>query len=76
MKVLTFDWFSYTPARSTRAGLRSAELSLTQMPDDEVKVDFTARVVFFHIIPKTVTGRLYCMREKGVWKVRGQASLL
>jgi len=76
MKALTYDWLSRTPEKSTRAGLKSAQLRLTEMPGGEVKVDYTARVVFFRFIPKTVSGRLYCVREGGAWKVRGGAFLL
>jgi len=76
MKVLTYDWLSRTPEKRTRAGFKSAQLRLTRMPEGEVKVDYTARVVFFRFIPKTVRGRLYCVREGEVWKVRGSAFLL
>lgn len=76
MKVLTFDWLSRKPKRRTRARLKSADLRLTSMPTGEVKVDYTAKVLFYGFLPKTVGGRLYCVREGDEWKVRGDAFLL
>lgn len=76
VKTLTFDWLSAKVDKPTRAGLRSADLRLSPTPDGEVKVDYTATVVFFRVFPRTVSGRLYCVREDGAWKVRGDAFML
>jgi hypothetical protein len=79
MKVLTFDWLSAKVETRTERKLRSAELRLTPMRDGEVRVDYTASVAFKLLlvwVPRTVTGRLYCVREDGTWKVRGGAFML
>jgi len=50
--------------------LRSAEFTASPTREGELKVGFTAKVTVLRVVPQTVTGTFYMLKEGGEWKVR------
>lgn len=68
MESLHFDWVGRIEPAAVR--VRSIELTSTPTDRGEVKIQFCAKIVMAYVLPKTVTGAVYAMREDGEWKVR------
>jgi len=70
MDGLAFNWIArMRPIPGMR--LRSIELRARHAEGGEIKITFTANVTIFRVLPKTLVGALYAMREDGEWKIRG-----
>jgi len=70
MESLSFDWVASVdePARGVR--LRKVDLQAKGTGDGETRINFTAKVTMFRVVPKTLEGTLFAMREDDQWKIR------
>jgi hypothetical protein len=70
MEALAFDWVAAVdePARGVR--LRNVELQAKPTGNGETRINFTAKVTLFRVLPKTLEGTLFAMREEDQWKIR------
>jgi hypothetical protein len=70
MEYLAFDWIPrIRPVAGMR--IRSIEFRARRTEHDEIKLNFTARVTMYKVLPKTLEGTLFALREDGEWKIRG-----
>jgi hypothetical protein len=69
MHRLTDDWLE-RPSKGKRAVIRSVDFQFAPAPGEELRVDFTARLLILRFFPKTARGTFYMMKENGDWKVR------
>jgi hypothetical protein len=70
MEALSYDWL---PRAHRIGGMRLRSLDLRARPeaDGETRIDFTIRVTVYKMLPKTIEGTLFAMREGDEWKIRG-----
>jgi hypothetical protein len=75
MNDLRYDWLTrdLDPVRGLR--VRSIELHGSPSAGGDTKITFKAKVTVFRVLPKTLEGTLYAMREDGRWKIRGNQLL-
>lgn len=71
MEDLAFDWLAREGQRSQPINLRSIEFSGAPSEGGEIKITFTARITIYRVLPKTLNGTVFAMREDGQWKIRG-----
>lgn len=76
MSRLHFDKLSKRNKGRSYFSLRSASFSPKPTSWGELRVSFQAKVVIAKILPKTVNGDFYMLKEDGQWKVRGNAFTL
>jgi len=69
MHRLTDDWLQ-RPSKGKRAVIRTVDFQFAPAPGEELRVDFTARLLILRFFPKTARGTFYMMKENGDWKVR------
>ncbi|HUT75116.1 MAG TPA: hypothetical protein VM221_09840 [Armatimonadota bacterium] len=69
MDKLAFDWLARLRDRQP-ATIRDIEFDSTPAPGAEIKLTFTAKVILYRVLPKTLSGTLFAMREEGRWKIR------
>jgi len=70
MERLYFD--RLTRRSNARSYFRLRSVQFTPQPaGHEIKVNFVAKVTVVRVLPKTVDGTFYMLKEDGQWKVRG-----
>jgi len=70
MEALAYDWLPGAH-RIGSMKIRSIELRARPATDGETRVNFTAKVTMYKLLPKTIEGTLFAMREGTEWKIRG-----
>jgi hypothetical protein len=70
MEHLAFDWL---PDVHPVSGMRVRSIQFRAQPSEggEMKINFTAKATMYRVLPKTLEGTLFAMREDGEWKIRG-----
>lgn len=76
MSRLHFDKLSKRNKGKSYFSLRSASFTPQPTSWGELRVSFQAKVVIAKVLPKTVNGDFYMLKEDGQWKVRGNAFTL
>ena len=76
MSRLHYDKLSTRNKGKSYFALRSASFNPKPTSWGELRVSFQAKVVIAKILPKTVNGDFYMLKEEGRWKVRGNAFTL
>ncbi|UCH33488.1 MAG: hypothetical protein JSV65_13040, partial [Armatimonadota bacterium] len=71
MNDLAFDWLARD--FDSYPGIKIRSVSFTQTPaqSGEIKLKFTAKLRVMWVLPKTVEGTVFAMREDGQWRIRG-----
>ena len=71
MQRYYFDWVRHKPNHPPR-GIRLGDISLDarRMPNGEYRVNFTAGLTVYRVVPRTVEGVLFAVNEGGHWKMR------
>jgi hypothetical protein len=71
MKRHYFDWVRHKPHHPPRnVKLNKVSLDAKRMPRGEYRVDFTAHLTIYRVIPRRVEGILFAVKEGGRWKMR------
>lgn len=70
MERLAFDWL---PGVDRAPGMRVRSIQFRARPSEggETRINFTAKVTMYRVLPKTLEGTLFAVREDGEWKIRG-----
>jgi len=71
MDRLAFDWLGREHDARRGVKIRKIEFRGTPSERGETKINFTAKITVFWVLPKTVDGTLFAIREDGEWKIRG-----
>jgi len=71
MNHLAFEWIPLVHQPAPGMRVRSIQFRATTAENGETKINFTAKVTMFRVLPKTLQGTLFAMREGNEWKIRG-----
>jgi hypothetical protein len=71
MERYYYDWVRHKPKNPPRGiKLRSISADAKRLPNGEYRVDFTASLTVYTVVPRTVSGILFAVKEGGQWKMR------
>lgn len=70
MESLSFDWVAAVDEPAHGVKLRKVEIQSQPVDDRETRINFTAKLTMFRLVPKTLEGTLFAMRENDQWKIR------
>ena len=73
MDRLCYDTLTRRQSAKSYFRLRGAEFAASPTTWGELRVNFVARVTVLRMLPKTVEGTFFMLKEAGEWKVRGNA---
>lgn len=68
MDHLTYEWVKRDGGRSLPVKVRGVAMRYVLLPDDRVKVRFTAKLTVFGVLPRTVDGIFHGVRENSQWR--------
>ena len=70
MDALTFHWWEVPRRPPKWVNMTGASVSARPTTLDGLRIEFTANLRVLRLIPKTVRGNLWMVKEDGEWKVR------